>query len=475
MGRRANEGFRVQWKRGWAYVRFTHEGIDHRVALGTRDPGEAQASAAQEYARALSGRRRPVVAARGRARPLDVLLAEWIGSCAGVLDEDTCSTLEIYARHYCAAFEGLHDITRESAKDFTRARLRQVLRRTVLKELSFLRGFLAWCVDTGEIDEAPVIDPPPGKATGVRAGPQRSAPVAITEEQALAIIAALPEASKTIGGRRWPVRARFLVAWETGLRPASLAALRVPQSYRKGASELLLEDAEDKARFGRTLPLSPEARRALDAAVPERGLIFGDHNFAKALKLAARGVLGTELGDRFAPYDFRHGRGTHLVGQGAPLTGVAYLLGHRRLSTTDRYLRPSRRDAERALAAVGAPFPPPGSNETLSASGKPSETLGDRRGLNPRHLEPQGSRNDENAEDLPGSVGLVEPRKATPGQDTRPGGGFLARAQAALEEAFAEQLAEALAWEQALAGAAEGDEDGVLEFLRAAAARGSWA
>jgi hypothetical protein len=85
---------RVEYKRGWAYARFTHETADHRIALGTKDPGEAQKRAEQEYAAALSGRRRPLIVAGRASRPLlefDELLAEWIADQEGVLDETTCA------------------------------------------------------------------------------------------------------------------------------------------------------------------------------------------------------------------------------------------------------------------------------------------------------------------------------------------------------------------------------------------------
>jgi integrase len=394
MGRTA-EGFRVSYKRGWAYVRFTHTQTEHRIALGTRDPDEAKKRAAEEYAATLSGRRRPIVVA-GHARrsllSLDELLAEWIADQKGVLDDTTCDTLTTYGKHYVAFFTSLEQVTTESAKDYTRARLRKVTRSTVLKELTFLRSFLRWCVDHGVLGEGPVIPQPPRKATGMRAGPQRAKPVEVSEDEARRIIKALPELSKKIDGRSWPVRARYEVAYETSLRPATIALLSVPEHYTPGVAQLLIEDADDKARFGRPLPLSPAASAALDAVAPASGLIFGAHCFTKALKRAAAAVLDPERARRFAQYDFRHGRITHLLDVGAPLTGAAYLAGHRRVSTTDKYLRPSRRAAERALAAaIPAPFPPPAG--AVASAPAPTALIfqGDRRGSNPRHLEPQSS------------------------------------------------------------------------------------
>ena len=122
-------------------------------------------------------------------------------------------------------------------------------------------------------------------------------------------------------GGRWPIRPRFMVAWETGLRPTTLAQLRVPENYRRGTAEIVLDDADDKARYGRSVPLSETARLALDAVCPAEGLLFGKHNFDKVLKAAAAKVLGPELAKRFASYDFRHGRATQLADEGASLPG----------------------------------------------------------------------------------------------------------------------------------------------------------
>jgi hypothetical protein len=59
-------------------------------------------------------------------------------------------------------------------------------------------------------------------------------------------------------------------------------------------------------------------------------------------------------------YDFRHARLTDLVSRSGDLTGVAYLAGHKNVTTTNRYVHPSRRAAERVLAqATGTNGPEP--------------------------------------------------------------------------------------------------------------------
>lgn len=86
---------------------------------------------------------------------------------------------------------------------------------------------------------------------------------------------------------------------------------------------------------------------------PDRGLIFGKHDYRDQLRKAAEAVLDPRRGATFTAYDLRHLRLTQLAEAGNIL-GVAFLAGHKRATTTDRYLRPSRRAAEATLAAVGA-------------------------------------------------------------------------------------------------------------------------
>lgn len=353
---RTAQGHSVFWKRGWAYVYFTHAATSYRIALGTSDPGEAAARAAREYSDVVSGRK---VATRHAPSllGLDELLATWLDESKGALDPKTLDTYEIYARKFVAFFRTTDRVTEATIGDYTRARLREVVASTVRKERSGLSTFLHWCREQGYLATVPTFPELPKKATGVRSGTQRSAPVDITERQARAILALLPDQSKRIDGRKWPIRARYVVAWETGLRPETLATLSVPEHYQRGARTLRIDAQNDKSRYGRDVPLSDGARRALDAVAPEAGLVFGRHNFDKALKRAATAVLGPELGRTFAAYDFRHGRAMDLLERSRSLSGVAYVLGHKRLSTTDRYLR--GRFAE-AAEALSFPIPSPG-------------------------------------------------------------------------------------------------------------------
>jgi hypothetical protein len=98
------------------------------------------------------------------------------------------------------------------------------------------------------------------------------------------------------------------------------------------------------------------------------GVIFGDHKFYGLLRRATREAGLPEEKQNLCDYDLRHSRATYWVEHSQNLAGVAFLLGHRQVTTLNRYVRPSHRAAEQVLAqAVNAEL------EESGASGRPEE------------------------------------------------------------------------------------------------------
>lgn len=358
---RPTEGFslRPHPVTGIQQVRFTFKGRQREFSTGERDPGAAAQQAAAKYAAAISGRWDPdAPAALAPGIPLDEKPGpEWLASLVGQLDKKTVDQYEMYlTTHWKPFFGSLDRILTPSVVDYTRKRLTEVVRKTVQKELSALRGFLAFS-ELPPVNNAPIYVPPPprGKAgTKSTKYPHKTATVELEPARIEKILAALPEWSPGKGENRpFPVRARFIVAWETGLRPATLDELSVPEDYRKRARFINLRDEVDKARFGRKLPLTKRARAALDSVIKGPGLIFGRHHYTELFKEAGKaGGLRGEDAKHFSPYDLRHALGTHLTEvSGGNLNGVAYLLGHKQITTTNRYVHASLKAAERVLAA----------------------------------------------------------------------------------------------------------------------------
>jgi integrase len=134
---------------------------------------------------------------------------------------------------------------------------------------------------------------------------------------------------------RFPVRARFRLAWETALRLKTISQLSVPQNYIRDGVVLVIADEIDKVRVGRELPLAEPARLALESVCPEEGLIFGEHDYRDQLKKAAHATLAPEQARTFAAYDLRQARATQWAESGN-LVGVAYLLGHKQAPMSSR-------------------------------------------------------------------------------------------------------------------------------------------
>jgi integrase len=113
------------------------------------------------------------------------------------------------------------------------------------------------------------------------------------------------------------------VAWESSLRPATLDKLSVPENYRPGCAALTISDEVDKNRFRRELPLSENAREALDSVCPTSGIIFGAHDFRTLLRAAAKAAgIDEYRAKHISDYDFRHSRLTHLGQVSSNLSGM---------------------------------------------------------------------------------------------------------------------------------------------------------
>lgn len=360
MGRKA-KGLKVVDRGGYYYARFTWSKERHFVSTGETDRSRAQVEAERIYAEIVSGRRRKVSAAVRVSAPLLELFAEWLGTLEGVLDAQTLKTYRTtyVARHFLGFFGKLDDVADESQVDaYARMRLRKVLRSTVHKELGALRGFLRWAKMEGFITAIPPFPEFPKTAKGKRSGKQRAKANELTEAQVVAAIQALPAISARISSKdrkRFAVRARFVVAYETGLRPATLDALVLGEHWVLGSPWITIPDEDDKSRFGREVSVTPAAMTALwDTAralgLKDGDLIFGAHDYRTYLKAAG----GAALVKRLAPYDFRHARGTHLANRGAALPGIAYQLGHTQLTTTNKYAHATKAAGDLALTAGGA-------------------------------------------------------------------------------------------------------------------------
>jgi integrase/recombinase XerC len=150
--------------------------------------------------------------------------------------------------------------------------------------------------------------------------------------------------------RPFPVRDRalFELLYGCGLRISELVGLNLEDIDR---SEHWLR-VRGKGRKERQVPMPGQASAALERYLGERPVVRDETavflNFLKK-RLTARGV--SKIVKQYAtlltgdpsvhPHAFRHAYATHLLADGADLRAIQELLGHARLSTTQKYTQVS--------------------------------------------------------------------------------------------------------------------------------------
>jgi integrase/recombinase XerC len=158
--------------------------------------------------------------------------------------------------------------------------------------------------------------------------------------------------TKMIGALRARDRAILELFYASGLRIGELVALNLADVDRGEG----LARVRGKGRKERIVPVGRQAILALRAYLEYRGTLHphgaGGPRDSEALflnhrggRISARGVsrivlthlLRSGLGKKITPHGLRHSFATHLLAAGADLRAIQELLGHARLSTTQRY------------------------------------------------------------------------------------------------------------------------------------------
>ena len=137
-------------------------------------------------------------------------------------------------------------------------------------------------------------------------------------------------------------RAVLELLYATGLRVSELAGLDLDDVDAAARTVRAL----GKGKKERIVPFGAKAARALEAYLAERGqapgaLLVGARGRRLGVRtiyeLVRRRARASGISRRVSPHTLRHTFATHLLDAGADLRLIQDLLGHSRLSTTQRY------------------------------------------------------------------------------------------------------------------------------------------
>jgi integrase/recombinase XerC len=207
---------------------------------------------------------------------------------------------------------------------------------TLRRKLAAVRGLFRYLLREGlvSVNVARLVRTP--KA------PQKL-PEVMSADQVNALIDGIP-ADKLERPHPARDRAIFELLYGCGARVSELAGLNLQDVDR---SERWLR-VRGKGRKERQVPMPGKAAAALERYLAERPVVrdepavFLNHRGGRLTDRGIRGIVKLYAtfvsGDpSIHPHSFRHAYATHLLADGADLRAIQELLGHARLSTTQKY------------------------------------------------------------------------------------------------------------------------------------------
>ena len=249
---------------------------------------------------------------------------------------------ETYLHSVGASLEHPSEITRQMVQGFSASLFRKNLARSsTARKLSALRSLFRHLLRLHKIESDP--------CAGVHNPKQdQRHPAMLNVDQAFALLEdhSPPEdTSKDIFHLRDMALLELL--YGSGLRISEALGLNV-NDIRQGATHIIVMGKGSKQR---QVPLSDtclaalarwiSARSEVPPAHGERALFLGRRGKRLDRRQAARileeKAVSSGIAQHVSPHDLRHSFATHLLEGGADLRAVQELLGHSRISTTQRY------------------------------------------------------------------------------------------------------------------------------------------
>ena len=217
---------------------------------------------------------------------------------------------------------------------------RGLSKTSVARALAALRSLYKWLAQEGEVEQNPAA------LVATPRLPKKLPRVPTIEEVNTVLDSAMPECSAFTERDQ----AILELLYGCGIRNSELIGINVDDI--RWSNELVL--VRGKGRKERFVPFGDSAKAAVQAYLPARQRVLGEtkRTTERALLINLRGsrlttrsvgrivkqiVVARGLSPDVHPHTLRHAFGTHMLEEGADLRAIQEMLGHERLSTTQRY------------------------------------------------------------------------------------------------------------------------------------------
>jgi len=210
---------------------------------------------------------------------------------------------------------------------------------SVARSLAAVRSLYRWLAQEG------VVEQNPAKLVSTPKLPKKLPRVPTIEEMNSVLDGQMPEVAA------FPERDRLLLEllYGCGIRNSELIGINL-EDIRVSAEAILIRGKGKKERY---VPFGGSVAAALAAYLPARQKVLADSRRTNpGLLLNQRGgrltvrsvgrivkkiAVAKGLSPDVHPHTLRHAFGTHMLEEGADLRAIQEMLGHERLSTTQRY------------------------------------------------------------------------------------------------------------------------------------------
>jgi integrase/recombinase XerC len=217
---------------------------------------------------------------------------------------------------------------------------RGLSKTSVARALAALRSLYKWLAQEGEVEQNPAA------LVATPRLPRKLPRVPTIEEVNTVLDSAMPECSAFTERDQ----AILELLYGCGIRNSELIGINVDDI--RWSNELVL--VRGKGRKERFVPFGDSVKAAVQAYLPARQRVLGEskRTTERALLINLRGsrlttrsvgrivkqiAVARGLSPDVHPHTLRHAFGTHMLEEGADLRAIQEMLGHERLSTTQRY------------------------------------------------------------------------------------------------------------------------------------------